>query len=204
MQNKNVVLHKWRHWLTWRQGPQPPRARARAREPTVFSVTWETCRRKCRTCVALPKVQRGVQTWRRCPHQVAWPDMASKCGVTCPRGVREPGGVAGRGVKMWRHLPTWRQGARWRGRTWRQNVASGAIDLRGVTGRGVKTWHHEARPPARVFKMCLQSSGVVCTPTGDHLAISLFRSFCGLSSTGAKRQPKPQSQQTVYALSRLL
>ena len=45
-------------------------------------------------------------------------------GVKMSRGVREPSGVAGRGVKTWRHLPTRGQGARWRGRTWRQNVAS--------------------------------------------------------------------------------
>ena len=125
----------------------------------------------------------GVETWRHlpggvakltskcgvtCPRGVRKPDVASKCGVTGPRGVREPGGVAGRGVpskcgvtclrrqgatpalmrvavaergvKMWRHLPTWRR------------------EPRGVAGRGVKTWRHEAGLPARVFKMCLQSS----------------------------------------------
>ena len=191
------MQHKWRHWLTRRQGPQPPptraRARARAGEPTVFTLTWETCRRKCCTCVALPKVQRGVQTWRplptwrqgarwrgrtwrqcgvTCPRgfrepggvakrdvkmwrhlhvasgsQVAWLDVASKCGVTCPRGLREPGGVAGRGVKTWRHLPTLASGsqvaspdvASKRG----QNVASlghAASGPGGVAGRGVKTW----------------------------------------------------------------
>ena len=249
------MQHKWRHWLTWRQGPQPPRARARARarEPTVFTVTWETCRRKCRTCVIAQKCNVVSASGS----QVAWPDMASKCGVTCPRGVREPGGVAKRDVKMWRHWPTWRQGARWRGwsqvawpdvaskhgvtcppsgsqvasgrgaktwrhlpmrrqgatwrrRTWRQNVGSLAHvtsgiqvasqdvaskcgvtcsrgrEPRGVAGRGVKTWREapsiyvasqdvaskrgvtKPRLPARVFKMCLQSSGDMCTPTGDH------------------------------------
>ena len=118
--------------------PPPPRACARAREPTV---TWETCHRKCRTCVALPKVQRGVQTWRPCPRGVR--EMASNCGVICPHGLREPGGVAKRDVKMWRHLPTWRQGARWRRRTWRQNVASLAHVASGsVAGRGVKMWRH--------------------------------------------------------------
>ena len=100
--------------------------------------------------------------------QVVSQHVASKCGVTCLRGVREPRAVAGappaltrvaslgvaeRGVKMWRHLFTWRQRATWRRRTWRQNVASGAIDLRGVTGCGVKTWRHEARPPGT----CLQN-----------------------------------------------
>ena len=52
------------------------------------------------------------------------PDVASKRGVTCPCGVKEPGGVAKCGVKMWRHASTWRQGARWRRQMWRQNVAS--------------------------------------------------------------------------------
>ena len=147
----------WRHWPTWRQG-----ARWRRR-------TWR------QNVASLAYVASGSQ--------VASQDVASKCGVTCLRGVREPCAVAGalpaltrvaslgvaeRGVKMWRHLPTWRQGATWRRRTWRQNVASGAIDLRGVTGRGVKTWRHEARPPGTCFKMCLQSSGDMCTPTGDH------------------------------------
>ena len=146
------MLYKWRHWLTWRQGPQPPRARARTRARTP---THRVCRRKCGTCVALPKVQRGVQTWRPLPtwrQGARWRgwtwrqnvaslahvasgsqvSVTSKCGVTCPRGVREPGGVAGRGVKMWRHLPTWRQGARWRGR-WRHwptlLVLSGILEI---------------------------------------------------------------------------
>ena len=128
----------WRHWFTWHQG-----ARWRGR-------TW----------------LQNVARWRR--YVTSGSQVASKCGVTCLRGVREPRAVAGalpalarvallgvaeRGVKMWRHLPTWRQGATWRRRTWRQNVASGAIDLRGVTGRGVKTWRHEARPPGT----CLQN-----------------------------------------------
>ena len=88
--------------------------------------------------------------------------------TSCPRGVKEPGGVAGCGVKTRRHLPKrcrgpvwrrqmWRQmrrhlwhrwsctrihanGITWRHRTWRQNMASGAIDLAGVAGRGVNTW----------------------------------------------------------------
>ena len=71
-------------------------------------------------------------------------DVASKRGVTCPHGVREPAGIAqmwrqnmaslargaGRqlpracGVRTWRHLPTWRQGASCHARC------------------GVKTWRH--------------------------------------------------------------
>ena len=119
------MRHKWRHWLTWRQGPQP----LRAREPTVFTVTWETCRCKCRTCVALPKVQRGVQTWRP--------------------------------------LPTWRQGARWRGRTWRQNVAS----------RGVR------KPWPDVASKC----GV--TGPGSQMASQDVASKCGVTCLRGVREP---------------
>ena len=68
-------------------------------------------------------------------------------GTTCSHGVR--GQVASldlaseRGVR--RHRPAWRR------RTWRQCVASGGPSL-----------------PARAFKMCLQSSGDMCTPACDH------------------------------------
>ena len=200
----------WRHLPTWRQGVR------------WRGWTWR------QNVASLGYVASGSQ--------VAWPDVASKRGVTCPRGVREPGGVAGRGVKTWRHWPTRRQGVRWRGWTWRQNVASLAYvasgsqvasrqNLRyvrepravagalpsltraasGVAERGVKMWRHlptwrqgatgrrwtwrqapsiyvasqdvaskrgVTKPglPARVFKMCLQSSGDMCTPTGDHPA----------------------------------
>ena len=116
---------------------------------------------------------RGVKMWRHLPtwrqgargRRRTWrQNVASLAYVASGSHVRSPGlcpaltrvaslGVAERGVKMWRHLPTWRQGATWRRRTWRQNVASGAVDLRGVTGRGVNTWRHEARPPGT----CLQN-----------------------------------------------
>ena len=101
------------------------------------------------------------------PHLRGIAQGATWCGVPCPRGVRESGGVAGHGVKMWHHLPTWRQGARWRRQTWRQNVASlahvasgsqvaspnvaskrgvtcprGVREPGGVAKRGVKKWRH--------------------------------------------------------------
>ena len=108
--------------------------------------------------------------------QVASQDVASKCGVTCLGGVREPGGVAGRGVKMcscqsergvkmWRHLPTWRQGATWRRRTlaskrgcrrhrstwrhrtWRQNVASRSQASRHVSSKCVFSRRAICAPP---------------------------------------------------------
>ena len=114
-----------------------------------------------RSRVASPDV--AFKMWRH----VASPDVASKCGVTCPRGVRQPGGVAGvgtgfapmasPGVRAWRRLLTWRQRATWRRRTWRQNVAS-----------GVNTWRPGGPSlSAGVFKTCLELSGDMCTPTGD-------------------------------------
>ena len=230
-------LPRWRGW-TWRQN-----VASLAHVASGSQVAWPDVASK-----------RGVTCSRGVREPNTSPDVASKCGVICPRraskrgvtgprGVREPGGVAGRGVKMWRQLPTWRQGARWRCRTWRQNVASlvyigvrepggvvgrgvklwrryaasgshvrraqrsrewpylasqdvaskcgvtcprGVREPRGVAGRGVKTWRQApsiyvasqdvaskrcvTKPgfPARVFKMCLQSSGDMCTPTGDH------------------------------------
>ena len=177
----------WRHLPTWRQGA---RWRGRTWRQNVASlahvasgsqVAWPDVASKRGVTCPRSVAGRGVKTWRHWPtrqgSQVAWPDVALKCGVT--GRVREPRAVAEalpaltrvaslcvaeRGVKMWRHLPTWRQGATWRRRTWRQNVASGAIDLRGVTGRGVKTWRHEARPPGHVSSKCVFSRRAICAP----------------------------------------
>ena len=179
-----MCRHLWRQGARWRCRTWRPNVASLAHVASGSQVAWpDVASRRGVTCprgVREPGgvAGRGVKTWRHLltqhqqnvaslahvasGSQVAWPDVASKCGVTCLRGVREPGSVAGRGVslgvaergvKMWRHLPTWRQGATWRRRTWRQNVASGAIDLRGITGRGVKTWRHKARPPGT----CLQN-----------------------------------------------
>ena len=60
---------------------------------------------------------------------VASQDVASKCGVTCPRGGRQPGGIAGA-------APGFTPMASF---TWRQNVVACS---RGVAGRGVKTCRH--------------------------------------------------------------
>ena len=123
-----VVLNYERTWLA--SGSPTPRKRAqvRARERTVFTVTWGTCRRNCSTCVASPRMEskRGVT----CPRGITEPgDVVSKRGVTWSRGVTEPGGVARGGVETWREarkcsVKMWRQGARWRRQMWRQNVAS--------------------------------------------------------------------------------
>ena len=151
--------------------------------PNVTSKCGVTCPRGVREPGGV--AGRGVKTWRHWPtwrqgarwrrrtwcqnvaslRKVAWQDMASKCGVTCLRGVREPGGVAGRGIKMWRHLPTWRlacaESLTWRRRTWRQNVASLAHVASGShvvspdvsSKRGVRrhgsTWRHR-RPPCYI------------------------------------------------------
>ena len=100
----------------------------------------------------------GVKTWRHLPtwHSIFFSSGIARCGASLAY------------VRTWRHLLTWRQRATWRRRTWRQSVASGAIDLRGVAGRGVNEWRQVAQAsPARVFKMCLQSSGDMCAPTGN-------------------------------------
>ena len=126
--------------------------------------------------MALPQVvsKRGAAHSRLAPcahvasrsHVV--PDLASKRGVTCPPGVREPpgitcspgitepGGVARCGVKTWRQLPN--------GVAVAQNVvsvvhlasgnlaavavpeftpfASAGVSGPGVRERGVRTWRH--------------------------------------------------------------
>ena len=88
--------------------------------------------------------------------QFASPDVASKHGVTCPPGVREPGGVDG---DVPGFTPLVSPGVM--GRVWHQNVvslahvaseshvsssdvASLAMDLRGVAGRGVNTCFQNA------------------------------------------------------------
>ena len=140
--------HKWRHWLT--QGPQPParaRARARARTHRVHSdvgnvslqmphlrgiaqsATW------CPNVASLAHVASESQVWPdmaskcgvTCPRRVSEPGgvakLTSKCGVTCPRGVREPGGVAKLTSKCGVTCPPRDVRERWRGWTRRQNVA---------------------------------------------------------------------------------
>ena len=54
------------------------------------------------------------------------PDVASKRGVTCPRGVRKAAIVASPDVGFIcpRCGVTWREGASWHRQLWRQNVAS--------------------------------------------------------------------------------
>ena len=146
--------------------------RARAREPAVFRVASATCRRKSSTCAASPQVvsKRGATRSRvASPAHVVSGNQASTRSVTCPRSVREPGGIAitwmqgasgvtgavlgftpmaspgvtGRGVRAWRHLLTW-QTTTWRRRTWRQNVASGLQNVSPVVGRCA---HPHRRPP---------------------------------------------------------
>ena len=132
------------------------------------------------------------QTWRQnvaslahaaSGSQVASPDLASKRGVIDPGGVRQPGGVAGavpgftpiaspgvtgRGVRTWRRSLTWHQRATWRPRTWHQNTASGAIDLRGLTGRSINTWRQEAQASRQVSSKRVFNRRAICAPpTGD-------------------------------------
>ena len=94
--------------------------------------------------------KRGVT----CPRGVGGPGGVARCGisgVTCASGVRQPGQVASlelyQGSRRWLDLAshvTGRGVRTWRRRTWRHNMASGAIDLRSVAGRGVNTWRLQA------------------------------------------------------------
>ena len=192
----------WRHWATWRRGA---RCRGRTWRQNVASLAHVVSRSQVASPDVVSKcgvrepggvAGRGVKMWRRgvrepggvagrgvkmwrhlptwratsgshvrspelCQRSREWPhlasqNVASKCGVTCPRDVREPRGVAGRGVKTWRQAPSIYVAS--------QDVAS----TRGVTKPGL---------PARVFKMCLQSSGDMCTPTGDH-PVKTYYSMC--------------------------
>ena len=123
--------------------------------------------------VASPDVasKRGVT----CPHGVREPGGVAKCGVKTwrhvPTGVREPDGVARCGVKTWRHLPTWRQRARWRRQMWRQNVAS----LKGEGWR-CQMWRQNMASLARAV-----SGGRVALPD---VAIK-----CGVTCPRGVRQP---------------
>ena len=149
-----MLTHVWRQLPTWRQ-----------------EAMW--CRRMWRQNVALlAHVVSGSQLaspdamWRQnvaslahvSGSQVASPDVASKhgscfrwCRWSCARvHAMASAGVTRRGVRTWRHLFRWRQRATWRRRTWRQNVASGAIDLRDVVGRGVNTWCQGAQASRHV------------------------------------------------------
>ena len=150
----------------------PRRQGARGASLDVASKSGVTCPRGVREPGGVAR--RGVKTWRHLPtwrqdwepggvagrgvkmwrHLPTWRQGARWCGDTCLRGVR--GHVRSPELcqrsREWPHLASLGHVASG-SHTWRQNVASGAIDLRGVTGRGVKTWRHEARPPST----CLQN-----------------------------------------------
>ena len=100
--------------------------------------------------VASPDVasKRGVL----CRRGVREPGGVTTCGdktsVTCPRDVRDPGGVARCGVKTWRHCPT---GPCSRRQIRRQNVASRAH---------VSQWPHLALQDVAPERGVARSRGV--------------------------------------------
>ena len=102
------------------------RLRVTPRLPTWRHEAMWCCRMWHHNMASLAHVASGSQ--------LASPDVASKRGVTCTHGVREPAGVARCGVKTWRHLPACRQGATWRRQMWRQSVASLAHMASGSQG----------------------------------------------------------------------
>ena len=126
----------------WRQVPTEPGGVAQMWRQNVASGSLAGRGVNGRGVITCP---RGVRApWRRQMWLKTWralPDVASKRGVACPRGVKEPRGVAGRGVRTWRQAP------------------SAYVALQDVASiRGVR------KPrffPARVFKICLHSSGAL-------------------------------------------
>ena len=71
-------------------------------------------------------------------------------------------------------------------RTWRQNVASCAIDLRGFAGRGVNTWHQEAQAfregsSKRVFSrraICAAPQATPCMYMYTYMHVHTHVYFC--------------------------
>ena len=116
-------LHTWRHGTRWRRqmSRQNVASGSQVASPDVASTASRVYRARWRHW-RQTRVHAIGLTWRQ--------NVASKRGVTCSRGVREPRGVAGRGVR--RHRPTW----------------------------GRRMWRQKAQASRHVSsKMCLQSSG---------------------------------------------
>ena len=91
------------------------------------------------------------------------PDAASKHGVTCLHGVREPGGVARRGVKNWRHLLARHQRARWHVQMWRQNVASLACVASGSHAASLELYQGSCHWPRLASEDVASERGVTCS-----------------------------------------
>ena len=106
-----------------------------AREPTKSTVASDTCRRKSSTCVASPQVEK-----KKCGSQVASPNVPSKRGVTCSRGVKGPGGVARCGVKTWQSPDVNQKCASLACVAAKSQVAS--LELYQVHANGL-TWRHK-------------------------------------------------------------
>ena len=177
------------HDLDSKPSPGSPsrsaRTRARANPPCL---QWRRkCRRKSSTCVASPQVVSKNGAARSCVAPVAHASGLARCGVKTWRHLltwRQGAGgvaiVARCGVKTWRHLLTCLQGAGGvAGTVPRQwpHLASQDVASERRVRRHRPTWHRwtlrqyvaSGGPglPARVFKMCLRSSGDMCVPTGD-------------------------------------
>ena len=116
--------------------------------------------------------------------EVAWPDVASKRGHVASIS------------QVWRHLPTWRQGARWRRRTWRQNVAS----LAHVASGSQVAWPDvaskcgvTARQVRRTWRQNVASLAYVAS--GSQVASQDVASKCGSLAT----PPGPDATWASYA-----
>ena len=152
--------HKWRHWLTWRQGPQPPRACARARRRAraravhsdvgnvssqmphlrgiAQSATW------CPNAASLAHVASGRARWRgRTWRQ----NLASLAHVASgSQDVASGSQVASQDVASKcgvTCLPTWRQKATCGRRS------SASAHASGLTRRRRTTWRQNVASPCR-------------------------------------------------------
>ena len=132
----------------------------------------------------------GVQTWRcslrcgaSCSHGVRKPCGVAGCGVktrrgvTCPPCVREPAGRWRRGMELYQGARQWPHLALQAVASERGVTCSGGAESLWRPERGVRrhrptrrrnTWHQylasgDAGLPVRVFNICLQSSGDMCT-----------------------------------------
>ena len=104
------------------------------------------------------KTWRHLPTWRRCSRtsvhgsgfmwccQMWRQNVASLAHVASGSHVASPDVASECGVRTWRQAP------------WTCVASQDVASIRGVRSPGL---------PARVFRMCLQSSGDMCTPTGD-------------------------------------
>ena len=128
----------WRHLPTWHQGA---RWRHQMWRQNVTSLTHAMSGSQCGVA------RRGVKTGVTCPRGVREPGVASKRGVTCARGAREPGGARRRHQMRRQNTTSLTHAVS--GNQVASDVASkrgaclrGVREPGGLVRCGVKTWRH--------------------------------------------------------------